>query len=282
MKTKIGTVLDAGLLRQARSMAAREGKRLNQVLEEALTDHLKRKSAGARGESRRAPPNPSGCPGDRSIGSAGGAGDPRRITLADIEEGAAVFVDANVFIYHFVGASEDCTALLRRCEIGEVEGSTSALVLAEACHRLMMIEAVERRLVAPGNVARKLARRPDVVRQLAFHDASIQAIPAMGIEIVGVRRPRSDWACVTKPDTACSRTTRSSWRPCNSAAYDCSRRLTDAWRRWTKSRSAFPLICASDRNPSSASTVIPSAGDRLSALPTSTVIRRPAGKCAPN
>ena len=49
MKAKIGTVLDAGLLRQARSMAAREGKRLNQVLEEALADHLKRKSAGARG-----------------------------------------------------------------------------------------------------------------------------------------------------------------------------------------------------------------------------------------
>lgn len=49
MKTKIGTVIDAGLLRQARSMATREGKRLNQVLEEALTDHLKRKSASTRG-----------------------------------------------------------------------------------------------------------------------------------------------------------------------------------------------------------------------------------------
>ena len=48
MKTKIGTALDAGLLRQARSVAAREGKRLNQVLEEALADHLKRKSAGTR------------------------------------------------------------------------------------------------------------------------------------------------------------------------------------------------------------------------------------------
>ena len=49
MRAKIGTMLDAGLLRQARSVAAREGKRLNQVLEEALADHLKRKSAGAGG-----------------------------------------------------------------------------------------------------------------------------------------------------------------------------------------------------------------------------------------
>lgn len=108
------------------------------------------------------------------------------MTLADIDEGSRVFVDANVFVYHFVGASSECTALLARCEMGEVQGSTSALVLAEVCHRLMMIEAVERRLVAAGNVARKLAQRPDVIRQLATHEASVQAISTMGIEIVEV------------------------------------------------------------------------------------------------
>jgi uncharacterized protein len=108
------------------------------------------------------------------------------MTLAELEEGSLVFVDANVFVYHFVGASSECTALLRRCETGAVQGSTSALVLAEVSHRLMMIEAVERRFVAAGNVARKLARRPDVVRRLAVHEASIQAIPAMGIEIIAV------------------------------------------------------------------------------------------------
>ena len=104
------------------------------------------------------------------------------MTLAEIDEGSAVFIDANVFIYHFVGASPDCTALLRRCETTEIHGSTSALVLAEVSHRLMMIEAVERRLVTAGNVVRKLVRRPDAVRQLVTHEASIQAIPAMGIE----------------------------------------------------------------------------------------------------
>jgi hypothetical protein len=43
MKAKIGTVLDQDLLRRTRSAAAQEGKRLNQVIEEALSDHLKRK-----------------------------------------------------------------------------------------------------------------------------------------------------------------------------------------------------------------------------------------------
>ena len=48
MKAKVGTILSADLMRQARTIAAREGKRLNQVIEEALAEHLKRKSAGAR------------------------------------------------------------------------------------------------------------------------------------------------------------------------------------------------------------------------------------------
>ncbi len=45
VKTKIGTALDRDLLRRARSMAAREGKRLNQLIEEALSEHLARRSS---------------------------------------------------------------------------------------------------------------------------------------------------------------------------------------------------------------------------------------------
>jgi predicted nucleic acid-binding protein len=108
------------------------------------------------------------------------------MTFADLEDGAGVFVDANVFIYHFTGASAECTALLGRCEVGEIHGSTSTLALAEVSHRLMMIEAVERRLVAGGSVARKLARRPDIVRELSRHQTAVEAIPAMRIEIVAV------------------------------------------------------------------------------------------------
>ena len=36
------------------------------------------------------------------------------MTFDAIEEGSAVFIDANVFIYHFAGASPQCTALLSR------------------------------------------------------------------------------------------------------------------------------------------------------------------------
>lgn len=108
------------------------------------------------------------------------------MTLAEISDGSAVFVDASVFIYHFVGASRQCTALLSRCESSEVRGTTSVQVLAEVSHRLMLIEAVQRRLVTAGNVARKLARRPALVKQLTIYEASIHAISSMGIGIVAL------------------------------------------------------------------------------------------------
>lgn len=54
----------------------------------------------------------------------------------------------------------------------------------EVLHRLMLIEAVTRGLIAAGNVARRLRERPDVVRQLDAYHQFVQAIPAMGIEIL--------------------------------------------------------------------------------------------------
>ncbi len=50
MRTKVGTVLEAELLRRARSLAAREGKRLNRVLEEALSEHLDREQRRPAGD----------------------------------------------------------------------------------------------------------------------------------------------------------------------------------------------------------------------------------------
>ncbi len=105
------------------------------------------------------------------------------MTLSAIQDGTAVFIDANVFIYHFTGASAQCTTLLTRCESGNVRGATSALILAEVCHRLMTIEAVQKKLVSPRGVVAKLARHPEVVRQLVDYDAAIEAILLMGIEV---------------------------------------------------------------------------------------------------
>ena len=49
---------------------------------------------------------------------------------------------------------------------GEIEAYTGTHVLLEVAHRLMMIEAVDKGLVTPGNVPGKLRRRPELASQL--------------------------------------------------------------------------------------------------------------------
>ncbi len=77
-------------------------------------------------------------------------------TLEQVQAGTRIFIDASIFIYHFSGVSAECRTLLERCERGEVKGATSTLVMAEASHRLMMIEAVASGQVTPGNVVKNL------------------------------------------------------------------------------------------------------------------------------
>lgn len=51
-------------------------------------------------------------------------------------------------------------------------------------HRLMMLEAVTRGLVAPGNIAKKLKGRPEIIMQLRTYAEQVEKIPAMNINIV--------------------------------------------------------------------------------------------------
>lgn len=106
------------------------------------------------------------------------------MTLDQIPSGVRVFLDSTIFIYHFIGASIDCRRCLERCERGEIKGVTSVTVLAEVTHRLMMMEALNRGLVSPGNVARKLRERPDIVKQLRVHQEDVEQIPLMGIDVL--------------------------------------------------------------------------------------------------
>jgi len=103
-----------------------------------------------------------------------------------IPTGEKVFVDANIFIYHFTGVSEQCSQFLIRCEKNEISAVTSVNVLLEVLHRLMMVEAVKKNLVTPPNVRKKLENNPSIVTQLSDYFLNTQKIPMMGIGIVEV------------------------------------------------------------------------------------------------
>lgn len=104
--------------------------------------------------------------------------------LEEVPSQARVFIDSTIFIYHFTAVSGACRALLERCEATDVRGVTSTAVLAEVAHRLMMSEALAAGLVTPGNIAKKLRAKPDVVRHLHLYAEQVERIPLMGIEIL--------------------------------------------------------------------------------------------------
>ena len=95
-----------------------------------------------------------------------------------------MFLDSSVFILHASEGAADCRRLLERCEAGELSGVTSALVLAEVTHRLMMMEAVADHLVTSGKAVAKSKARPELVRRLRKYDEFVAAIPLMGVDVV--------------------------------------------------------------------------------------------------
>ena len=106
--------------------------------------------------------------------------------LDRIPAGTTVFIDANIFLYHFTGVSAQCFSLLTRCESRHIEGVTGVHILAEVAHRLMMIEAVRKGLVTSGGVAAKLRGRPEVVRSLTDYHVSVDTILNAGFRILAL------------------------------------------------------------------------------------------------
>lgn len=94
----------------------------------------------------------------------------------ELKAGSKVFIDANIFIYHFSGISEESSFLLERCEREEILGFTTTTILLEVMHRLMMLEAVTKGLVAPGNIAKNLKSKPEIVTELTIYAEQIQKI----------------------------------------------------------------------------------------------------------
>ena len=103
--------------------------------------------------------------------------------LNKIASGEKVFIDANIFIYHFTGVSDQCSDFLNRCEQKELSGITSTNVLLEVLHRLMMIEVVNKKLIMPPNIVKKLQKKPELVKQLSDYYFNTKKIFDMGISI---------------------------------------------------------------------------------------------------
>ena len=110
----------------------------------------------------------------------------RFLNLDAVKPKSRVFIDANIFIYHFTGVSLQCTDLLKRCERGELSACTSINVLLEVLHRLMMIEVVKKKLLKPPNIVKKLHKNPEIVKQLDEYYINTAKIMKMNIQVVPI------------------------------------------------------------------------------------------------
>ncbi len=115
------------------------------------------------------------------------------MTFSDIPTGAAVFVDANVFVYHFAphpSLQAACQNLLERFASEELIGHTSAHVLTNVAHRMMTLEAVDRFNWPIPGIAQRMQRHPDQFRLLTRYRQAVDDIPAFGIQVVPITAAR--------------------------------------------------------------------------------------------
>lgn len=111
------------------------------------------------------------------------------MTFRDLPPGASVFLDANLFVYHFqphATLGPACTELVERIERGDVSGSTSTHVLAEVAHRLMTLEACDAFRWSYAGIAPRLRQHPAEVQTLVRFRKAIQEIPRYGIDVLTV------------------------------------------------------------------------------------------------
>lgn len=105
----------------------------------------------------------------------------------DLPDRTKVFIDANIFVYHFSGPTEytdSCTRLLQRIEETRLSGFTSALVLTETLHRLMIIEATTKLQIEPKAAVRHLKAHPPEVKKLTEHLKVVEVLQTLGIKIL--------------------------------------------------------------------------------------------------
>jgi predicted nucleic acid-binding protein len=114
------------------------------------------------------------------------------MTFADIPAGVALFLDTNTLVYYFSPhrvLGPVCAALLQRIENQEIQGVTSAAVLAEMAHRLMAHEAALRFGWLQQGMANRLKRHPAEVQQLSRYRQAIDELKLIGVRILMTTGP---------------------------------------------------------------------------------------------
>ncbi|MBI3468226.1 MAG: type II toxin-antitoxin system VapC family toxin [Planctomycetes bacterium] len=111
------------------------------------------------------------------------------MTFAQLGQGASVFLDANTLIYHFSQhpvLASPCTQLLDRISRQELLGFTSADVLRDTAHRLMVLEASTVLGWTGTGLTSRLQKHAGEIQKLVRFQQAIQEIPHLGVQVLSV------------------------------------------------------------------------------------------------
>ncbi|MBW3540327.1 MAG: type II toxin-antitoxin system VapC family toxin [Planctomycetes bacterium] len=111
------------------------------------------------------------------------------MTFLDIPAAAAVFLDANTFVYHFGPhpvLQRPCQELLERVSRSDIAGFTSAHVLSNVAHRLMTFEAADNFGWPMAGIGYRLGQHPDQVQTLMKFRQSVEEVPNFGVQVLPV------------------------------------------------------------------------------------------------
>lgn len=109
------------------------------------------------------------------------------MTFASIPSATAIFLDANTLIYHFSNEPKygpACTQLIKRIELRDLSGFTSAHVLADVAHRLMTLEVINVKGWPQTGIAARLRKRHFEIPSLSVYLQAIARIPLLGIQML--------------------------------------------------------------------------------------------------
>ena len=110
------------------------------------------------------------------------------MNLDDIDSGALCIIDTNVLLYAEQGRSAQAQRLLRRCGSGEVNAVLPQPVWQELAHKLMLAEALMKKIVSGNNPAAKLAAKAAEVQTLGLYRQKLRALRDLGLGFEACKR----------------------------------------------------------------------------------------------
>jgi predicted nucleic acid-binding protein len=111
------------------------------------------------------------------------------VILSDLLNGSRVFIDANVFLYHFGKHpvwQPACQQFLERISRGEIAGLTSSDVLSDIAHRLMTLEAADKYGWPMAGIAQRLKQHPGELQGLTRFRQAVDSVATIGVQVLAV------------------------------------------------------------------------------------------------